>query len=83
MRSSWPATTVGAAVGASMASLSKRRRSGYGVAAAGLIGGALGLGCSLAWASRDFTGALARGAVDKITIVRDARWLEKNPIDYA
>jgi hypothetical protein len=37
----------------------------------------------LAWASRGYTGSAARGAIKKINVVRDARWLEKNPINYA
>jgi len=79
----WALTAIGAVVGASTASLSRNRKSGYGVAVGGLVGSVLGLGCGLAWASRAFTGALARGATRKINTVRDARWLEMNPIDYA
>jgi hypothetical protein len=41
------------------------------------------LGCGVAWASRGFTGALARGALRQISTVQDLRWLEENPIDYA
>ena len=76
------ATAVGAAVGAATAALDNRR-SKYELAIKSLIGGAVGLGCGLAWASRGYTGSAARGAIKKINVVRDARWLEKNPIDYA
>jgi hypothetical protein len=79
----WIPAAIGAAVGVWTASRSGNRRSGYGVAMSGLVGGALGLGCGVAWASRAFTGALARGATRKINTVRDARWLAENPIDYA
>jgi len=76
------ATAIGASVGAATAAMNERR-SKYELAIKSLIGGAVGLGCGLAWASRGFTGSLARGALRKINVVRDARWLEKNPIDYA
>jgi hypothetical protein len=76
------ATAMGAGVGAAAAALNKRR-SKYEFAVKALIGGAVGLGCGLAWASRGYTGSVARGAMRKINDVRDARWLEKNPIDYA
>jgi len=78
----WVPTAIGAAAGMWIASRSKRN-SGSGVALAGLIGSAVGLGCGFVWASRGVTGALARGAMREIDTVRDARWLERNPIDYA
>lgn len=79
----WVPTAIGAALGAWTASRGANRKSGSGVALRGLIGSAFGLGCGVAWASRGFTGALARGAIRNINTVRDARWLEQNPIDYA
>jgi len=82
IRSVLAATAIGAGVGAATATLNKKR-SGYELAAKSLIGAAVGLGCGLAWASRGLTGSMARGAMRKINVVRDARWLEKNPIDYA
>jgi hypothetical protein len=78
----WVPTAIGAAAGMWIASRSKRS-SGSGLALAGLIGCAVGLGCGFAWVSRGVTGALARGAMREIDTVRDARWLERNPIDYA
>jgi hypothetical protein len=79
----WTPTAIGAAIGVLSANLSKRHRSGYRVALRGLVGSALGFGAGVAWTSRDFTGAVARGTIQKVNSVRDARWLEKNPIDYA
>ena len=79
----WAPTVLGAAVGAWSTSLNRSRRSRYSTAKGGLVGSALGFVCGAAWASRGFTGAVARGAVQRINHVRDARWLEKNPIDYA
>ena len=77
----WLPAALGALAGACTASL--RRRSRYTVAASGLVGSGLGLGCGLAWRSRGFTAALARGAMRNIATVQDLRWLEENPIDYA
>lgn len=76
------ATAIGAGAGAGVALLNEKR-SKYEVAIKSLIGGVVGLGCGLAWASRGYTGSIARGAKRKIDVVRDAHWLEKHPIDYA
>jgi hypothetical protein len=76
-------TAIGAVVGASTASLTRNRRSGYGLAVGALVGSVLGLGCGVAWASRGFAGALALSAARKMNTVRDAHWLETHPIDYA
>jgi hypothetical protein len=62
---------IGAVVGATGAGLSSRR-SGSRVAAAALIGSAVGL----AWASRD------SATIRKINAARDLHWLEKNPVAY-
>ena len=81
--SAWMPAAVGAAVGATTASLGGSRRSGYGVARGALFGSVLGFGCGMAWASRNFTLELARGARRHIDAARDVRWLENHPIDYA
>ena len=79
----WAPAAIGAAVGAWGTFLNRNRRSRSNVVLGGLAGSALGLGCAVAWASRGFTGVVARSAVRRINSVRDARWLVKNPIDYA
>ena len=79
----WTPTAIGAAIGVLSASLSRRRTSGYKMAVGGLVGSALGFGACVAWTSREFTGALTRSTMRKVNSIRDARWLEKNPIDYA
>ena len=79
----WVTTAIGGTVGALSALLVRRRRSGYGPAWGGLVGSAIGFGGGVAWASRDFTGAIGRSVLQKVNGVRDARWLEKNPINYA
>jgi hypothetical protein len=79
----WAPVAIGAAVGLLSVGLRRRPRSGYRVAVGGLVGGTLGFGAGVAWASRDLTEAVARSAIRKVNGVRDARWLEKNPIAYA
>lgn len=81
VRSLWAPTAVGAAIAAATASLS-RRRARHELAVSGLIGGALGLGCGLVWSSRKVIGSLARGTVRNMNHLQDARWLQRNPINY-
>ena len=83
MKPVWMPAAVGAALGAWTASLGRGRKSGKGAAVGGLVGSAVGLGCGIAWVSRSFMGAVARRTIHKIDGVRDARWLEENPITYA
>jgi len=79
----WLWTGVGAIFGVWSASLRRSRPSGYGgLAYGGLVGSALGFGCGVAWESRRVAEAAARSANYKIGTVRDARWLEKNPVAY-
>jgi len=79
----WMTTVIGGTVGALTALLAGRRRSGYGTALGGLVGSAVGFGGGVAWASRGYTGALGRSVIQKVNAARDARWLERNPINYA
>jgi hypothetical protein len=65
------------------AGLSGRHKPGYKVAAGGLVGSAVGFGAAMAWISRGATRAVARTTIQKVNKVRDARWLELNPINYA
>ena len=78
----WLPIAIGAAIGAFGSSLRTPRRLGHRTALGGLVGGALGLGGSVAWASRGFTGAVVRNTVHKVNEARDAHWLEKNPVAY-
>ena len=79
----WTPALVGAALGALSTCFDKDRRSVPRAAIGGLVGSALGFGGGVAWASRGFTGTAARHAIRGVNNVRDARWLERNPIDYA
>lgn len=77
----WLATVAGGFVGGISALLIRRRKSGYRTAFGVLVGGATGFG--VAWKSRGLTTAIGRNVMRKVNAVRDERWLEKNPIDYA
>jgi hypothetical protein len=77
-------TLVGATIGVLSAFLGEKGpRSTHRIVMSGLAGSALGFGGGAAWISRSLVRAAARGAVKKMDNVRDARWLEKHPIDYA
>ncbi|MGA1995977.1 MAG: hypothetical protein ABSH45_09365 [Bryobacteraceae bacterium] len=81
-RAVWMPIAIGTALGV-LAACSKRGRKTRHAVLGGLVGSVVGFGGSVAWASRGVTGAAARGAARKVNTVRDARWLEKNPIAYA
>jgi hypothetical protein len=76
-------TALGAGVGALSVSLRNNRRSGNRWAAAGLLGSLAGFSAAMAWSSRRVAAPAARNAMRNINTVRDARWLETHPIDYA
>ena len=78
-----------AAVGACIGFLSRypgpgrRHRSigkGLGI---GWLFGVIGFGAGFAWASRSLTAKMAGEARRNVGRVRDERWLEEHPIDYA
>ena len=77
----WTPTAVGAAIGFLTASL-RGRHNGYMVAAGSLVGSAVGFGVGVAWTSREFTRSIVRATIRKVNRVRDARWLEFNPVNY-
>jgi hypothetical protein len=81
-RTVWLPIAVGAALGV-LAVCSKGGRKTRHAVLGGVVGSVIGFGGGVAWASRGITGAAARGAIQKVSTVRDARWLEKNPIAYA
>ena len=60
-----------------------KRRSASSVVIGGLLGSVVGWGAGVAWKSRHFAGAATTKAMRSIHAVRDAHWLEQNPIDYA
>lgn len=77
----WMPTAVGAGIGIVTSLI--RRRSASIAALGGMVGGAVGFGAGIAWGSKQFARTAARKSIRAINAVRDARWLERNPIDYA
>jgi len=77
-------TAVGVIVGM-LGSFSGRRNHGCASRSLvfGLLGGAIGLGISIAWQSRALTASAASSALRNISRVRDEHWLQTHPIDYA
>lgn len=74
---------LGVCIGVLGACPGNRNRSIGRVLVFGLLGGAIGLGASLAWENRRLTASAALGASRNIGRVRDERWMEKNSIAYA
>ena len=78
----WKPALLGTCVGvlSSLAGKNDKvaRALGYGV-----LGGVVGFFLGVAWESRSLTESIASGAVRGIGKVRDERWLENHPIDYA
>ena len=75
-----------AALGAAIGILSiyfGQKRFGSAAVIGGLVGGALGFTGGVAWGTRQHTKLCCLNAVHGVQSVRDAHWLEKNPIAYA
>jgi len=75
-------TILGACIGWVGGYLENGRSRNRALACA-VLGGAIGLGASVIWENRELTASVASGAWQNINKTRDARWFEKNPIDYA
>ena len=74
---------VGVCIGVLGSCPGNRSKSVRRALAFGLLGGAVGLGASLAWESRRLTASAAYGASRNINRVRDERWMKKHSIAYA
>jgi hypothetical protein len=81
VRNAWKPAAIGAGVG--VLGCSGSRKSIGRVLAFGLLGGAVGFSAGVVWQNRRLVASTARGAWRRIDKVRDERWLEKHPIDYA
>jgi hypothetical protein len=79
----WTPAAVGCAVGVLGTGMFKNRRSAPSLAIGAIVGSVVGLTAAGAWAARHFTRAATRRASHMVNQVRDAHWLEKNPINYA
>jgi|SRR5579871_225740 hypothetical protein len=74
---------IGACLGALGGYLATGRRSKTRVLVCALLGGAVAFGASVTWQSRQLTASVASKSWNSVGKIRDERWLEKNPIDYA
>jgi hypothetical protein len=83
VRAALKPAALGACIGFLSCYPGNRRRSiGKGLAL-GWLGGAIGFGAGIAWTNRRLTASMASDARRNIGRVRDERWLEGHPIDYA
>ena len=83
VRSAGVPAAVGVAVGVLCGCVALKSRRGRGALVGGWVGGLIGLGAGVAWGSRKTTAAIAHQAAKNFSTVRDAHWVEKNPIAYA
>ena len=79
----WAPAAVGGVIGALGAGITRRRNPRFKTALGGLAGTLVGFGAGLACASAPLLRPVTRNSVQRINAIRDERWLEKNPIDYA
>jgi len=74
---------LGACIGLLTSSSRERSRENSRLFVTCLVGGLVGLAAGIVWESRFLTKNAADGARRSIQKVRDERWLQKHPIDYA
>jgi hypothetical protein len=82
-RESLALAATGALVGMLQAWLTHRHRRLPNAIAGGAVGSAVGFCVGFAWGTRKRTSMVAHSALREVDRVRDERWLEMNPIDYA
>jgi len=82
-RSSLPYAAMGASIGVLALYARSKRRSARSAVEYGLLGGLIGFVANMGLSTRQITEETVRGAMSSVRTVRDAHWLEKNPIDYA
>ena len=73
------AATLGLATGYWLS----KRKPAQSAVAFGLLGAVIGFAGGMAWGTRHLAGGMARGAIGKMNVARDAHWLAKHPVDYA
>jgi len=74
---------LGACIGLLASCPRDRSRGTSRLMLSGLLGGLVGFAAGIVWESRFLTRNAADGALRGIQKVRDERWLQKHPIDYA
>jgi|SRR5215471_19342537 len=79
----WKPAVLGAAIGVLGSCPASRQRSLAKTVAFGLLGGMVGFAAGVAWDSRELTKSAVSAALKNMGRVRDERWFEMHPIDYA
>jgi len=74
---------AGACLGLLSSCLMPRRNRLPNVIALGTLGSAVGFFAGFTWKTRNVTSSVAQSTARELRKVRDQRWLELNPIDYA
>ena len=74
---------IGACAGALASSVLDRDKTVGRALVGGLVGAAVGFGVGFAWQLRDLAASMGSNAWEGLGRVRDERWLEEHPIDYA
>ncbi len=75
--------TIGACIGLLSSYLGRRHKPTNRALAYGAVGGIIGFGAGLTWRTHGLATSIGQGAAKKLNNVRDERWLEKHPINYA
>jgi hypothetical protein len=79
----WAPAAVGGVIGVLSARMTRRHCPPSKTALDGLAGTLLGFAAGLACACAPLLRPVARTSARRINAIRDARWLETHPIDYA
>ena len=79
----WGPAALGGVIGVLGMKMTRRRNPVLKTALGGLAGTLLGFGAGLVCASAPLLRPIARTSARRINAIRDARWLETHPIDYA
>ncbi len=82
-RQSLSPAAAGVCIGALGGYLSRRSRPGSRAWLCALAGGTLGFGIGFSWRTRRLAADIAGSALRGMDTIRDERWFERNPIDYA
>jgi hypothetical protein len=80
-QNAWKPAAIGLCLGLLGACPAYQRRVRGRMLLLGILGGIIGFGTGMA--NRKLAASVASGAWEHVSKVRDERWLEENPIDYA
>lgn len=82
-RSAWNPAVVGACIGLLGSYMGRRNRSTNRAVVLAALGAIVGFGAGFTWTSRHLATSIGHEAAKRVNAVRDERWLERNPINYA